>query len=239
MVFMQLLFSLFDQRTDAAFRQQLDEANYNLDAWLARELSAKLRPTGIDEAVAYLGERPGLYTLLKDMLRRDPNRRPSSLQALAVLEDILTKRADGNVPANEEEEGSFFASVLEASESCEIDYVDETETSQVSSVNIDNLISPRPLNFVASFERASSLGLMLAEADADTQEDYGDDTEKVAAWKAATAGALSGEVFVKDVVEGGQADDMGIFEVGDRLTGVGDLAIGNEGFGHVVDMVRK
>mmetsp|Transcript_18331 Transcript_18331/g.27228 ORF Transcript_18331/g.27228 Transcript_18331/m.27228 type:complete len:998 (-) Transcript_18331:677-3670(-) len=252
MVFTQLLFSLFDQRTDAAFRQQLEEADYNLDAWLARELSAKLRPTGIDEAVSYLGERPGLYTLLKDMLRRDPNRRPSSLQALDVVNDILTKRANGVVVANDEEDGSFFASVLEASEFCEVDYVDAGAVDKIqyeltsSSLSSEDdvaqkvvMSAPRPLNFVASFERASSLGLMLAEADADVEEDYGDDADKLAAWNTAIAGAVLGEVFVKDVVEGGQADEMGIFEVGDRLTGVGDLAIGTEGFGHVVDMLGK
>jgi len=60
MIFCQLLFNLLDERTDAAFRQQLLESNYDLDTWLARELSSTIRPVGLDDALSYLVERKGM-----------------------------------------------------------------------------------------------------------------------------------------------------------------------------------
>jgi len=59
MIFCQLLFNLLDERTDAAFRQQLVESKYDLDTWLARELSSTIRPVGLDDALIYLDERRG------------------------------------------------------------------------------------------------------------------------------------------------------------------------------------
>jgi len=47
-VFCQLLFNLLDDRTDAAFRQQLEDAEFDLDTWLERELQASLRPVSFD-----------------------------------------------------------------------------------------------------------------------------------------------------------------------------------------------
>lgn len=44
LVFCQLLFNLLDDRTDAGFRQQLEEADFDLDLWLERELQASLIP---------------------------------------------------------------------------------------------------------------------------------------------------------------------------------------------------
>lgn len=43
LVFCQLLFNLLDDRTDAGFRQQLDDADYDINSWLERELQATLR----------------------------------------------------------------------------------------------------------------------------------------------------------------------------------------------------
>lgn len=47
LVFCQLLFNLLDDRTDAGFRQQLEDADYDLDLWLERELQATLRPVSL------------------------------------------------------------------------------------------------------------------------------------------------------------------------------------------------
>jgi len=47
-VFCQLLFNLLDDRTDAAFRQQLEDADFDLDIWLERESQASLRPVSFD-----------------------------------------------------------------------------------------------------------------------------------------------------------------------------------------------
>ena len=47
-MFCQLLFNLLDDRTDAAFRQQLEDAEFDLDIWLERESQASLRPVSFD-----------------------------------------------------------------------------------------------------------------------------------------------------------------------------------------------
>ena len=232
MVFTQLLFSLFDQRTDAAFRQQLEESDYNLDAWLARELAATLRPVGFDEAIAYLSDRPGMWSLMKDMLMKNPNRRLTSHQVLDSFEAIVSNR-EKSTPFNVDIDGSYFASVVEASETCEADLYDQVDISSSDS----SKISPRPLNFVATFDRSQPLGLVLAEVDDDVRDDFEND-ESYQIWKQATDGSKVGEIFVKDVVEESQAEELGIFEIGDKLTGVGDLPIGSEGFEHAVSMVN-
>ena len=48
LVFCQLLFNLLDDRTDAGFRQQLDDADYDINIWLERELQATLRPVSAE-----------------------------------------------------------------------------------------------------------------------------------------------------------------------------------------------
>lgn len=47
LVFCQLLFNLLDDRTDAGFRQQVEEAEFDLDLWLERELEASLIPVSL------------------------------------------------------------------------------------------------------------------------------------------------------------------------------------------------
>ena len=52
--------------------------------------------------------------------------------------------------------------------------------------------------------------------------------------------AVPGEVFVnKGIVQGGQAEALGVVEVGDRLQGVGELRLGEGGFEKAVAMVRN
>ena len=231
MVFTQLLFSLYDQRTDAAFRQQLEESEFNLDAWLARELAATLRPVGIEEAIAYLGDRPGMWSLLKDMLMKNPNNRPASRKVLQIFDAILSNKAK-LTPFDANIDGPYFSSVLEASEVCEVEIDDEVDEDSIETLNFH----PRPLNFVATFDRSESLGLILADVDANTDDEF-ESNELYRRWKQATTNSKLGEIFVKAVVERGQAEELGIFEVGDRLTGVGELPVGREGFEHAVSMV--
>jgi serine/threonine protein kinase len=63
MIFCQLLFNLLDERADAAFRQQLHESNYDLDTWIARELTTTIRPVGLEDALLYLDERRGRISM--------------------------------------------------------------------------------------------------------------------------------------------------------------------------------
>ena len=65
------------------------------------------------------------------------------------------------------------------------------------------------------------MGLILSEID---------EEEDNPLWKEVTKDVLIGEVFVKEVVPGGQADELGIFEVGDRLQGIGELTFTDGGF---------
>ena len=43
----QLLFNFLDEQTDASFRQQLNEASYDLDVWLEAELMSTIRSAGL------------------------------------------------------------------------------------------------------------------------------------------------------------------------------------------------
>ena len=108
------------------------------------------------------------------------------------------------------EDGPFFSMVIESMETCEIPTIS------------------RPLHFVATFSRKESLGLILSELD---------DEEENPLWREATKDAVDGEVFVKEVVPGGQADELGIFQVGDRLHGIGELTFTGGGFEKAVEMV--
>lgn len=226
----QLLFRYFDERTDAGFHQQLREVNYSLDDWLRQEIVSKVRPSGLEDALEYLGERPGLWRLLGDMLRRDPTTRPLSSQALDRFQNIISKdhqNDDGTTSVLVEADGPFFQSVIESMENCAT----------------TDLVVSRPLHFVASFRRSLPLGLVLSEAMNNDSDDGGTDEAEFsnsldfAKWKRATAEAYPGQVFIKEITPGGQADELGIFEVGDELQGVGELPLLNGGFERAVQMV--
>lgn len=225
LLFCQLLFELTDERTDAGFHQQLESADWNLDTWLNNELQGKVIPVGLDEALEVLEERPGLWRLLQDMLRTDPRDRVQSVEALERWNDIRSGVVDATV------DGPFLMEVLESFETCMVPVEEKAAVAKM-----------RPLHFVASFRRKESLGLILAEAAGIEEEDDDDDelTDSSARqrWEKATEGALPGEVFVKGVVKGGQADRLGIFMVGDRLQGVGELPLAEGGFEKAVMMVR-
>jgi serine/threonine protein phosphatase PrpC/serine/threonine protein kinase len=215
LVFSQLLFNYLDLITDAGFVQQIKDSNWNLDSWLSREMSSKVRPAGLEDALQYLSERPGLWGLLSDMFQRDPERRPSSAGALKELEKIL---AGESTLARD---GPFFESVISMMETCLI---------PDDSIYLASTLPLRPLHFVATFRRDLPLGLLLAEPD----QEFNGDPENLEKWKEAIENAQPGSVYVQGVVEGSQAQTMDIFEVGDQLQGVGDLPLANSGFEAVI-----
>ncbi len=59
----------------------------------------------------------------------------------------------------------------------------------------------RALDFVASFRRGESLGLVLAQADAD--DTFEMDAAALILWNQAVEGSGPGQVFVQGIVEGG------------------------------------
>ena len=233
LVICQLLFNLLDERTDAGFTQQLKEADYNLDTWLENSIRAKLRPVGFDDALEYLGERRGLWALMKQMLQPDPLNRISSSVALKYLNEILAlKRGEmdwsDETIARVAQEESYFESVIDSFERCSVSYGD----------GLDDGSRPRPLHFLASFRAGFPAGLVLAEASDNDDDDISDMSDEAKEkWKEATKYAYPGEVFVKGWNTNGQADKLGIFEVGDRLRGVGELPFTNAGFESAVDLV--
>ena len=222
----QLLFGYLDERTESGFHQQLEAAQWNLDAWLQTTLQAKVRPAGLDQALAVLSDRPGLWRLLQNLLRPKPADRLSSAAALAdwrhILERAVAVDQDGAVLLSQQydrsitDDGPYLREVLEVTELC--------------------FIAPPiwPLHFVATFARNRPLGLVLAEPDSEMTTT----TTPNEKWIRATEEAAPGEVFVQDIIEGGQADEMGIFEIGDRLQGVGELPLAEGGFERVVEMLQ-
>jgi serine/threonine protein phosphatase PrpC/serine/threonine protein kinase len=228
LIFCQLLFGYLEERVDAGFRQQLvEDADCDLNVWLNNELSSKLRPAGLDQALDYLIERKGLWDLLAEMLSKEPRNRPSARKALQRWHDIQSYREGGNDEnenINANNDHSFFSLVVEALETCEIPSIS------------------RPLHFVSTFSRSRSLGLVLSEKDEDADDSDNDsdnyNEENQILWKAATKDSFPGEVFVKDIVTDGQADELGIFEIGDRLSGIGELPFIDGGFEKAVGMLQ-
>lgn len=276
LLFCQLLFNLLEERSDAAFHQQLSENKYDLDLWLQQEFyKAKMRPRGIEDALIYLGERPGLWNLLREMLHINPERRISSNKALNRFQTILeqkklgdyidVERGDNDI---EVVDGAFFQSVLDSMEICDV-FPPEMESfdagisssllnvRKASSTNIlvededDNFktalipkMIPRPLHYIATFQRSSSLGLILSEADSNenAEDEESISPKQLALWGQGIYDAEPGEVFIKSIVEGGQADSpefKNIFQIGDRLRGVGDLPFLGGGFENVVTMLSN
>jgi serine/threonine protein kinase len=210
----QLLFQYLEERTESGFRQQLERAQWDLDVWLQRTLQSKVRPIGIGDALQVLQDRPGFWRLLQDLLREDPYDRITARAALERWRRITTNRQPGGP---EFFDGKYLQDVFASIENCEIPSV-------------------RSLRFVATFQRNRPLGLYLAEAASD---DVDLEPLEMAQWKHATADAIDKEVFVQGTVPEGQAEQMGIFEVGDRLNGIGELPFKGEGFERALAMVRS
>lgn len=220
LLYCQLLFQYLDERTESGFRQQLAAARFDLDVWLQNTLQSKVRPNRLEDALKVLQGRPGLWKLLQGMLRADPAQRLSSQEALRRWKKIVKNAVESrtrNVDLDPDfDDGKYLQDVLNSLEVCEVPTV-------------------WPLHYVASFRRKESLGLFLAESDADTEDMDDDDLVK---WIQATVDAEPGEVFVKGIVKGGQAEELGIFAIGDRLQGVGELPLASGGFEKVKELVR-
>ena len=233
LIVMQLIFNLLDERTDVGFLQQVKGCNYDLDLWLEKELVTKLRPAGFDEGLEYLGERRGMFGLLKRMFEPNPVRRITASDALDKLEKILQlKNAeidwDDDTIVQVAQEEAYFEEVIANFEAgCGFTFDDEITADQA---NI-----PRPLHFLASFKKRVPVGLFLSEASEVQQDDM--NAEEWTKWQQATEASLPGEVFVKGWDDCSQADDLGLFEIGDRLRGVGELPFVDGGFEQAIKLV--
>jgi serine/threonine protein kinase len=229
----QLLFNTLDERSNTELTQQLREVEYDLDAWLENSLGDEMiGPSRFDDALEYLGERRGLWGLLKKMLQPNPMNRISSAMALESLREVLAlksgemKWSDENIARVALEE-SYLETVIDSFDKCTISYGDGQDDNR-----------PRPLHFLASFTAGMPVGLVLSEASGDDIDENSDMSEEAKRkWKEATKFAFPGEVFVKGWSTNGQADKLGVFGVGDRLRGVGELPFTNAGFEAAVDLV--
>ena len=234
LIFSQLLFNLLDERTDAAFRQQVIEANCDLDIWLERSLAATFRPT-LDEGLFYLAERPGVWSLLKDMLVAKPTRRISSFEALDRFSTVLSNLQQGRDMSREEVDGPYFDEVVSYLETCVLPDSVELESGETQKTSL----VPRPLHFIATFNREESLGLVLSEVDIEGKYEEELLAEDQEVWDLATMGSKQGEVFVRGIVDGGQASEMDIFEIGDKVVGISDFPLSGGGFEEVLSMLNR
>lgn len=220
----QLLFQYLDERTESGFHQQLESVDCDLDEWLRTALTSKVSPAGMDEAMEVLQKRPGLWRLLKGLLQKDPRNRVSSAKALElwnlILQNASTAEVEKRVADARLDDGAYLKDCLELYSSCPV----------VPTV--------WPLHFVATFDRRKPLGLYLSEVELDeeTKADMSPDNQKK--WDIATSNMTPGEVFVQGVVPGSQAESFGIFQVGDRLEGVGELPVTGAGFEKVLELLK-
>lgn len=227
LIFLQLMFNLLDDITDASVRQQLEDVDFDLDLWLDRELQTELTPAGLEDGLKYLGTKPGLWSLLNEMLNPNPKKRINSKSALEKLEAIMSN-TDATIADRISKDGKFFNLVIQDLELC-------TLTDDSGEGEGNDIIPVRPLHFVASFDRSESIGLILSEADT-TEED--EEYKHTLEWEAAIQDALCGEVFIRDIVKDGQADKLGIFEIGDRVVGVGEFPLAAQGFETFLEMLQ-
>jgi len=233
LILCQLIFNLLDERTDVGFLQQLKDVNYDLDSWLENELRAKLRPSGLENGLEYFGERRGLWTLMKGMLQKDPTKRISSTQALKQLKQIIALRFGGEIDDRDDSmvmeeiasDEEYFGTVIESLDSCTL-----------PNLSPENM--PRPLHFLASFKKGFPVGLILAEA-SEVVDDGTLINGEWDQWQRATQYFIPGEVFVKGWDTSSQAGLLGIFEIGDRLRGVGELPFVDGGFEQAIKLINR
>lgn len=127
-------------------------------------------------------------------------------------------------------EEAYFETVIDSFERCPVD---------LAAFDASGKAMPRPLHFLASFNSNSPMGLIFSEAAADEVNDEDLSDKQWEQWKRATEHALPGEVFIKGWAIGGQADQLGIFEIGDRLRGVGELPFVDGGFEGAVKLIER
>lgn len=180
----------------------------------------------------FLADRVGLWKLLKDMLQPNPIKRVSSKRALARFDEIMTRNNGEQLS-----DGAFFETVIENFEVCSIP--DWEGANEEGTKETTSFMKPRPLHYAMTFNRKSSLGLVLSEPLADDENEIDIVDESRITWEMATQNAQDGEVFVREIVQNGQAEKMGIIEVGDRLVGVGDFPFTNNGFEGFIHMLES
>jgi hypothetical protein len=100
---------------------------------------------------------------------------------------------DETHPRQDEDDGPFFESVLRAMDNCD-----------VPQSELDFVI-PRPLHFVQASPRGTPWISHVGN-----WSDVRLEGDKLLKWKEATVNANIGDVFVMDIVPGGQAEEIGI-----------------------------
>ena len=161
------------------------------------------------------------------MFEPKPMKRITSSKALERLNIVLGLR-NGEVEWSDKiitevaREEAYFETVIESLESC--------------TLNLDPENIPRPLHFLASFKKGVPIGLLLTEA-SEVEDDGSMSRDEWDQWQRATQRALPGEVFVNGWEDSSQASQLGIFEIGDRLRGVGELPFVDGGFEQAIKLV--
>jgi len=85
--------------------------SYDLDLWLQKMIESRSCPS---EALDYLRQRPGLWSLLKGMIRPNPLRKKITSDSLRSLNEVLNK-SSGKIDGYIHEGESYLQSILDPS----------------------------------------------------------------------------------------------------------------------------
>ena len=157
-------------------------------------------------------------------------RRSTLYLAQGIIDDLEhdlvqicgAKDEDDGHPHQDEDDGPFFESIRRAMDNCD-----------VAQSELD-FMTPRPLQNKRSPKTRNPLGVVMSEAGDDVELEEGG----IMKWKEATMNSNPGDAFVMDIVPGGQAKEIGLFEIGDQLQAVGNLPVAHGGFEKVVGMLQ-
>ena len=168
-----------------------------------------------------------LQKLLENLLLSE--RRSTLYLAQGIIDDlehdlvqICGAKDDDGHPHQDEDDGPFFESIRRAMDNCD-----------VAQSELD-FMTPRPLQNKRSPKTRNPLGVVMSEAGDDVELEEGG----IMKWKEATMNSNPGDAFVMDIVPGGQAKEIGLFEIGDQLQAVGNLPVAHGGFEKVVGMLQ-
>ena len=89
----------------------MKSVSYDLDLWLQKMLESRSCPS---EALDYLRQRPGLWSLLKGMVRPNPLRKKITSDSLRSLNEVLNK-SSGKMDGYIHEGESYLQSILDPS----------------------------------------------------------------------------------------------------------------------------
>lgn len=200
---------------------------------------------------------------LKGILKDVNNDAVDTVDDIDIDSDMEQRSSTSRIA---ELDGIFFESVLNSLEICDISYDDDDlnvneDVVTTTTTTTENTATtkkparmihtpPRPLHFMKTFQKDKPLGLILSEAttndnDDELEEELDGDQTSYDLWKKATQNAREGEVFVKGFVEGGQAQqiqqayDRNRIEIGDKLSGIGEVPFLNQGFEKAVQMITN